>query len=730
MSGSRKHAPFRRRRRYFFGLLSLASASLLTLAGSRSAEAFSSSSLSFIRVSGQAPVYAESHHILYHVPNPAKFFALGGNWSSVHTVSSTASDSCGLPMAVPYPSGTLIGAAGGATIYFVDQGILRPIANPTVFHAMGWHFSQVQWVPWLPLHWPIGPLVNSYFPYYPSGTLLQAQGHASVYEVVNGQLSHIPSATVFLQSGFQWSQIQSVSTLPNMPTTAPLSGPLHAYPSGTLLKKPGQAAIYVDESGMLQHIPNASLFRTLGFHFSSVKVVPHWYGNPIGPTLGSTCPVSNNPAPSPPTAFASMGYGFYQDNMPQGSQMSSYQDLLQHGSALSVINPAWYFVHQNASGGWSTNDWTNSIPTINGQTNATVITNAAHSQHLLVMPSAAIYFDPASGPITSAGQRLALVNLLVGIVQRNGYDGLTIDFENNGTGGMSLANASAQYTTFIQELGTALHHIGKRLMIATYASSYPSTIYNYTALAPYVDWINIMDYPEHNSSTPAGPTQGFPWVQSIVQNALATGLNPSKIILGTAPYGHFWTYTNSGVTGHTYQSNRQIQQYLASTPSITPIWDPVEKALVFTTGSLAQTPPASLSPGANNAAVANLQAILNIVLLRYALAHNITPPGIIWAAGDYGSYTQSMVALFQKEFNVSNATSGVYGPSTAAALSQAISQYHVGQTQWWDESSRSMGDLIKYTLQQHLAGIAAWRLPFETSGYWSQITSLTSVWHP
>ncbi len=720
------------------GLSILCTASAAALSGQK-ADAFSLSQVQYVRLQGTAPIFALSNSTLYHIPNAATFYAMDGSWSAVKSISSAGGDTLGLPMVVPYPSGTLIKASSQPTVYLVVRGILRPIASASVFNQMGLNWGTLKVVPQLMNNWPVGASITTPLNYWPSGTVLKQATQSQVYEVKNGVLSHITSSAQFYALGYQWSQVHVVSTLP-YPIGAPVAQSVRVYPNGSLLKEPGNPAIYVDEEGTLRHIPSATLFHNLGFHFSALISVPNLNGETMGPALGSTAipadppDPSPSPSPSPTTSvsgFLSMGYGYYADNEPNGASNSSYLDLLQNANALSVINPVWYFVQPVSGGGWTLHDWTTSIPTINGQTNVQVVTQAAHNKGVLVMPSVGIYYNPSSGPITTAANQQQLVQQLVGIVQKNGYDGLTIDFESQGSGNMSVSQASNQYTQFIQLLGSQLHAIGKKLMIAVYASPYPSTIYNYAALAPYVNWINVMAYPEHNSSTPPGPTQGFPWLSNIVQNALATGVNPDQIILGVAPYGHSWTFTNSGSTGNNYESNRAIENYITS-HQIVPLWDSREKTIAFTTGSLAQTPPAPLSYNVNQASpqVANLQAILNMVLLEYAVAHNQTPPALLWAAGYYGSQTTQAVATFQQEFQVpvTNAESGVYTQATAQALSQAISQYHIGQTQWWDQTSRSLADLLKLAVQDHLAGVASWRLPFETSGYWSTLTSMTSIW--
>ncbi len=717
--------------------LSLFFATSLTFVSTQGADAFSTNQVQYVRISGTSPVFALSSHTLYHVPNPATFAALGAAWSNVHIVSSAQGDTLGLPMVVPYPSGTLLKVSGQPTVYLVMTGILRPVATANVFLQMGLHWSAVKTIGQLSNNWPVGAPITTPIAYWPSGTVLRQSGQPQVYEVEQGTLSHIGSPTLLHALSYHWSNVKIVPKL-SYPVGSPMRQPIRQYPSGSIIQILGHAAVYVDQNGTLRHIPTASLFHALGYHFSHMVRIANPQGNRIGTAIGSTTipadpPASPSPTPAPSapslSTFVSMGYGYYADNEPNGASNSSYLDLLHNANALSVINPVWYFVQPSTAGGWNVNDWTTSIPTINGQTNAQVVTQAAHNQGVLVMPSVGVYYNPSSGPITTSTEQQQLVQQLVAIVQKNGYNGLTIDFESQGSGNLSISQASTQYTHFIQMLGTRLHSLGKRLMIAVYASPYPNTIYNYAALAPYVNWINIMAYPERNSTTPPGPTQGFTWLTNIVHNALATGVNPAQIILGVAPYGHSWTYTNTGHTGNSYESNRAINAYI-SAHHIVPLWNSREKAIVFTTGPLAQTPAAPLSYNTNQSAtqVANLQAILNVVLLQYAVDNNQVPPPLLWAAGYYGSQTTQAVALFQREFHVANAVSGVYGPSTAQALSQVINQYKIGQTQWWDQTSRSFADLLKLSLQNHLAGVASWRLPFETGHYWSTLTSMASIW--
>ncbi|OLZ11709.1 glycosyl hydrolase family 18 protein [Sulfobacillus thermosulfidooxidans] len=800
-----------------------------------------------VQQQGTAPVWVVENGTLHHIPSAAMFLSMGYQWNQIQVVPSLTGMNIGSPLVTPYPSGTLLQVTGHHAIYLVMQGVLHHIGSWSTFVQMGLIGQPIVSVSQLGANWPMGPTLNSPVTYYPSGTLIQQQGTPQIYMVNNGVLQHIANASIFLEMGYQWNQVLKVSSLPNLPIGPTLTTPSRAFPTGTLLQVQGQNPVYLDQNGVLRHIPNPTVLYNLGYSFQNVVTVPSSQviaGLTMGTDLESTtipgvssqAPDPSSPSTPPPSpavqivptldgqgywilqsngtvtafgdaknfgepspnatgaeellpsfdqqgydiittqgqvysfgdgpslsvpsnvvsvvespitstssttpiplqqfnGFLSMGYGFFVDNFPNGVNNSSFEDLLQHGNELSVINPAWFNLSQDASGNWNITSWSTqgayAAPLINGLNNIQYVTQQAHQEGVMVLPSIGNYYSPGNGPISTPGDVTSLVQQIVNLVNQYNFDGITIDFENNGDGGLSLQAASEQYTNFIQQLGTALHQDNKLLMVAVYPSSYPDTIYNYQAIAPYVNFINMMAYPEHNSSTWPGPTAGYPWVSSLVQNALAQGVNPSQIILGVAPYGHEWTVTNNGVVGQGAVSYRAIQSLLQQ-QNITPLWDPVEKEIVFTAGPLAQAPSPGLSIQNGNTyspQVANLQNLLNIVLLQYALQNGQTPRPWLWTDGYFGTATQSALEAFQQDFSVNTQTPGVYDTATAQALQQVINQWNIGQNIYWSETSRSIKDRIELALTNHLGGIAAWRLPFETTGYWTDMAQLTPVFH-
>jgi peptidoglycan hydrolase-like protein with peptidoglycan-binding domain len=176
------------------------------------------------------------------------------------------------------------------------------------------------------------------------------------------------------------------------------------------------------------------------------------------------------------------------------------------------------------------------------------------------------------------------------------------------------------------------------------------------------------------------------------------------------------------------------QQNLIQRDGVTPVWDPWDKAQIFTAGTLATVPTAPLTYNldgpAPSPAVEQLQAILDYVLIREAIALKApNAPIYLVTDGWYGPLTASAVRLFQQEFQVAGGATGVYNAATETALGKVMAEWSVRETTYWDETPRSMSDILALVTQYKLAGIAPWRLGFESPGYWNDISHAFMVHH-
>lgn len=151
--------------------------------------------------------------------------------------------------------------------------------------------------------------------------------------------------------------------------------------------------------------------------------------------------------------------------------------------------------------------------------------------------------------------RTAHVNDIVNLVVTNGYDGIDLDYEAFAfsDGSSSWAATKPSWTSFVQELGGALHAQAKQLAVTipppcstggTCGVNSGYWVYNITGIAPSVDRIRIMAYDYHVNGI--GPIAPMPWVRAIAQYS-ASIMDPARLQIGVPTYGRAWTRkTSSG----------------------------------------------------------------------------------------------------------------------------------------------------------------------------------------
>lgn len=708
-------------------------------------EAGSLHPIASIRIRGRDPVAVAS------LPDN---WPLGPTWSGVFP----------LPQA-----GSLYQERGQSTVYMVNQGALCPIASAEVFKALGFSWGRVHITDRLPAL-PLGHPVVGPEPILTNNQTVRQGTKPQVYLDQNGTLRPFPSAAVFRELGFRMASVRSVPSLASLKigsaldsTTVPtgLSSQNSQAPRGqaVALVPSGNGSGYwiLWQNGTIQNAGDAPVLTAPSpsdkgtATAESLAVTPDSGGyamvlsNGTVLTQGDAQAISASSAqdvamlagaPSAP-GFLSLAYGSFLPNH------TSYQDLLAHPSGLSAILPTWYYPAQNPQ----TLVWTlGSAPA-----NADVTVAQAHQEGVQVWP---MIGSVSVGPYQNPSRIAATVRQIVAAVRQNNYDGVTIDFEPSQDDGLTLAQVSQQYTNFVAALGPALHALGKTLMVDVYAATYPQSPFNYAAIAPYVNYINIMSYGEFDSVTEAGPTQGLGWDASIYQAALNDGVPPAKLVIGLGPYGDYWSFNNSGLDkaaplgSDGYVSDAAAAALLAANPNITPVFDPAYGSEIFMTNEYvndaeqwtanprgqAVAPTLSLSQAADQhrylAPVQNLQGLLNYILVRYAVENQESPPAYLNLAQDgyFGSATAEAVAQFQKDFGVHGDPSGVYGANTQNALKAVIQQWNLGEYQYWiDDTAALANRLTAVAVPDHLAGVAIWRSPFEGPRYWTTLQAITLI---
>jgi spore germination protein len=131
-----------------------------------------------------------------------------------------------------------------------------------------------------------------------------------------------------------------------------------------------------------------------------------------------------------------------------------------------------------------------------------------------------------------------LVNEMVAAIRYDGYKGINVDFE-----GM-LPTDKAPFTAFIEQLATAVHAHGAKLIVDVvphdFAGVNPySAAYDVAAIGKVADYVDLMAYDEHGDGGTPGPVAGLDWDNAVLQATLPD-LNPAHVLLGIPLYGRAW----------------------------------------------------------------------------------------------------------------------------------------------------------------------------------------------
>lgn len=136
-----------------------------------------------------------------------------------------------------------------------------------------------------------------------------------------------------------------------------------------------------------------------------------------------------------------------------------------------------------------------------------------------------------------ADLRIKVMKQLLSYIDLYELDGINVDFEN-----MYLKDQAA-FVQFIRELAPLLHEKERTLSVdVTFHSKSErwSMCYDRKGLAQSADYLIVMGYDEHGSTSPvAGSVSSLPWVERGVEKMLQEVPN-DKLVLGIPFYTRLW----------------------------------------------------------------------------------------------------------------------------------------------------------------------------------------------
>lgn len=150
-----------------------------------------------------------------------------------------------------------------------------------------------------------------------------------------------------------------------------------------------------------------------------------------------------------------------------------------------------------------------------------------------------------SGYLANPQTRTKIVNTIVDLVNKNGFDGIDLDFEGFAfvDPNTTWAKTAPHWVNFIKELSLQLHASEKLLSVSTPYVFNPTekqkgyTVYAWAEIASSIDRLRIMTY-DYSVARP-GPIGPIAWTEKTLKYAISI-MPASKVFIGLPGYGRDW----------------------------------------------------------------------------------------------------------------------------------------------------------------------------------------------
>jgi spore germination protein YaaH len=241
--------------------------------------------------------------------------------------------------------------------------------------------------------------------------------------------------------------------------------------------------------------------------------------------------------------------------------------LRAHAQAMTLLSPQCFWIDRDGF--------------VHGAVPADVL-EAASRADLPVMPLA---INPGFDRPTAhallrnvkAQERAAMY--LGYLAQRDHYLGWQLDLEN-----IDPAD-KLHYTRFVERVAARLHRDRRLLSVAVvprFSDAYPDNRpvefrtgewgapFDFRALGRVADFLTLMAYDQHSTTSPPGPVAGYDWAKAALDYAVRR-VPRTKLLLGIPLYGREWVETSQGATSRSL-AYKDLEPYLGSNGS-EPRWD-------------------------------------------------------------------------------------------------------------------------------------------------------------
>lgn len=165
--------------------------------------------------------------------------------------------------------------------------------------------------------------------------------------------------------------------------------------------------------------------------------------------------------------------------------------------------------------------------------------------------------------LASAAYRQNFIDSAVKMLSQTKADGIVVNLE-------ILAPASKDgLTTLMKDLYAKLHPLNKLVLISVMPRTSETAepwlkAFDYAAISPYTDYVQIMTYDKHYSTSAPGPIAPLDWMRSVLSYAVQQ-IPREKILMGVPYYGRAWTGNEQdGYTSLSLSWNKAVNEIAAA----------------------------------------------------------------------------------------------------------------------------------------------------------------------
>jgi len=250
---------------------------------------------------------------------------------------------------------------------------------------------------------------------------------------------------------------------------------------------------------------------------------------PLPDMLGSQDPGAPGKVAMPPR----MVIGYYENPWPgTPDKTGSFPSMKAFGKSMTGVGPFWYKATKDGS-----------IESKESQ----IVYDTTKNLGLKMFPLITNKTGSTDAVLGDSSIRSEVINNIIKLVKEKQYDGINIDFE------LLPPGQRDNLTAFMAELYPKMRALNKTLIISVFpqvdVAEDVSGAYNYPELAKNTDFLQIMTYDYHWSTSPKpGPIAPIDWYEKNIKYAIDKCGGPHKVIIGVGLYGYDWTPGKDGET--------------------------------------------------------------------------------------------------------------------------------------------------------------------------------------